>query len=238
MLIRSRNHRQSRKLFLFAVLVSPGWTNLVARRIEGSWNSCLEKGYGNKRVSMVLTCAYEGRWAPSREQNGFWTFTERHRPFIKNFCYDRVQPSFVLDTSSLFLSISRRRNVCSKHLRLITSCVYLGRNLVIARTCRHVNFNASWYIWRERIWIIVASWNWNEGSYERLFFFLGLVGENKRDVMEGSNVLIMICKLLNSIEILKSMEICISRQKFLTSVPISLVNVTMKNLLYLYTKEI
>lgn len=38
-------------------------------------------------------------------------------------------------------------------------------------------------------------------------FFLGLVGENKRDVMEGSNVLIMICKLLNSIEILKSMEI-------------------------------
>lgn len=69
-------------------------------------------------------------------------------------------------------------------------------------------------------------------------FFLGLVGENKRDVMEGSNVLIMICKLLNSIEILKSMEICISRQKFFTSVPISLVNVTMKNLLYLYTKEI
>lgn len=81
MLIRSRDHRQS--IFRF---YSTGWTNLVVRWIEGSWNSCLEKGGTRINESlMVLTCALS---ALSRTEWGLDVYREV-RPFIKSFCYDR-----------------------------------------------------------------------------------------------------------------------------------------------------
>lgn len=65
MLIRSRDHRQSRKPFVFIRRVE---SNLVARWIEGSWNSCLEKRGTRINESWWFSPV---RWAPSREQRGF-----------------------------------------------------------------------------------------------------------------------------------------------------------------------
>lgn len=71
---------------------------------------------------------------PLENRMGFGRLQRDITFIIKNFCYDPVHVSSFCFGYDFSFSFHFQEHVCSKlDLRLIASCVYLGRNLVIAR---------------------------------------------------------------------------------------------------------